>query len=474
MLSAEQQTAVATILQDDTELLKVSAVAGSGKTYTLVQLANQFRGNCLYLAYNKAISVEAATKFGPNVECKTTHSLAYRPIVTNGMGMPGVKYGPRKVDWFNYRNIEENVTYDTKIRAIEMMEKYFLSRFISLTEFIAYNHIPENTSELMIKYVKGMADKSIPCTHAFYLKYYHILLAREVVKVPKYDLIMLDEAGDINEVTLEIFKALPARKKVLVGDIAQNIYSFNGTINGFTALRDIGKLCHLTKSFRCSAFIAKDIEKFGKKYIDPTMHFTGVEYEDETINSTMYIARTNGSLIAKMIELNKSHTEYTLTRPAKEIFGLLLTIISLKPGCKIYNQQYKYLLDDMKYYHKNTQLHKRYKSLLSYIAAEHHRDKSIKTAIKTIIKYGGNEIFKAYNIAQSHEKGSHKVILSSGHSAKGLEADKVVVDEDFYPDFILDPGQMTEVEIQTELNLVYVVASRARKELIGMSWLDSI
>jgi len=447
---------------------------GSGKTFTLTQAANKFRNN-LYLAYNKSAETDAATKFGPNTTCKTVHGLAYAPIIGQGLSMPGIKYGKRKIDYFNYRSIDLPITYEQKIQVIERMDLYFASKFISLTEFIQYHHVPEIIASAMKGFIKQMANKEIPCTFGFYLKYYHILLARGVITIPTYDLIMLDEIQDSSEVTLEIFKLLPAKKKIGVGDMGQSIYSFAHCVNGFQYLKDEKHhLQHLTKSFRCSAFIAKDIEKFGKKYIDPTMHFTGVEYEDETINSTMYIARTNGSLIAKMIELNKSHTEYTLTRPAKEIFGLLLTIISLKPGCKIYNQQYKYLLDDMKYYHKNTQLHKRYKSLLSYIAAEHHRDKSIKTAIKTIIKYGGNEIFKAYNIAQSHEKGSHKVILSSGHSAKGLEADKVVVDEDFYPDFILDPGQMTEVEIQTELNLVYVVASRARKELIGMSWLDSV
>ena len=57
----------------------ISAAAGSGKTSTLRMIAEaRPKSRMLYLAFNKAIQVEADGSFPPNVTCKTAHALAYR------------------------------------------------------------------------------------------------------------------------------------------------------------------------------------------------------------------------------------------------------------------------------------------------------------------------------------------------------------------------------------------------------------
>ena len=59
--------------------LIVKAFAGTGKTFTLIQYAHQNPDKrILYLAYNRAIRDEAVQKFPANVDCKTSHQLAYR------------------------------------------------------------------------------------------------------------------------------------------------------------------------------------------------------------------------------------------------------------------------------------------------------------------------------------------------------------------------------------------------------------
>jgi F-box protein 18 (helicase) len=59
--------------------LAVQAGAGAAKTTTLCAYA-QARPECrvLYVAFNKAIQLEAATRMPANVSARTTHSLAYR------------------------------------------------------------------------------------------------------------------------------------------------------------------------------------------------------------------------------------------------------------------------------------------------------------------------------------------------------------------------------------------------------------
>lgn len=57
--------------------LKIEACAGSGKTSTLLLMANQTTKPCLYLAFNAAIKEEASKKFPKHVTCYTTHGLAH-------------------------------------------------------------------------------------------------------------------------------------------------------------------------------------------------------------------------------------------------------------------------------------------------------------------------------------------------------------------------------------------------------------
>ena len=67
--------------------IKINAVAGSGKTTTVIEYAKTrpATSKILYLAFNKSVKLEAAKKFADkglnNVKVETAHSLAYRHIV---------------------------------------------------------------------------------------------------------------------------------------------------------------------------------------------------------------------------------------------------------------------------------------------------------------------------------------------------------------------------------------------------------
>jgi len=87
----EQQAAIDAFASGATVVIE--AGAGTGKTSTLRLLAAarpQAKG--LYVAYNKAIQVEAERSFPRNVEARTAHSLAYRDF---GAPMRHRLSGPR-------------------------------------------------------------------------------------------------------------------------------------------------------------------------------------------------------------------------------------------------------------------------------------------------------------------------------------------------------------------------------------------
>jgi superfamily I DNA/RNA helicase len=60
--------------------LALIAGAGAGKTSTLVLMGAATGKRGLYMAYNKAAADDARRRFGGNVECRTSHSLAFQAV----------------------------------------------------------------------------------------------------------------------------------------------------------------------------------------------------------------------------------------------------------------------------------------------------------------------------------------------------------------------------------------------------------
>ena len=455
-------------------ILKISAVAGSSKTYTLLKVAEALPHTAqLYMAYNKTIAEESKSKFPPYVACKTTHSLAYLPTIPHGLSLDGAVGRKREVvQSFTYRDISEKIDYDDKVLVVQHLEAFCLSKHTSVAVYgIAQEYdVPERILALVHKYFNAMHDKKIPCTHAFYLKLYHMLLDLGCINYDNpFDVIMLDEAGDINAVTLEIFLLLPANLKIMVGDPLQNIYSFNHTINGFKALKDIGVTKTLSQSFRCSTAIASSIEDFIHRHLDDTIIFKGTEHTDTIIRSEAIISRTNSGLIEYMITLTAQHTPFNLTRQAKEIFSNMLTLMNLKKDCKIFDQALKYIQSDVDNYFSSKTLPGKYRSCLAYILNLHgDEDRNIKTAAQTIMKHGASKVYEAYKHAQQAEKHAddHFITLSTTHSSKGLTFDSVTIAQDFDLEDILEmkPSERSATD-EEELRLYYVCVSRARLQV---------
>jgi superfamily I DNA/RNA helicase len=290
---------------------------------------------------------------------------------------------------------------------------------------------------------------------------------------------MLDESGDLNPVTLEIFKLLPATRKVMVGDQHQNIYTFNHTINCFKEMEDEGVMFPMTQSFRVADYIADRIQRFCRTYIDKNMEFKGIQLRNSEIKTRAYIARTNGQLISKMIEFNETGVNYSLSRPAKSIFRVPLLLCGLKNNGIVADPEYHHIQEDVNNYYSSTKLMEDY-SLYGYLKEVHEDDVSLQAALNTINTHGVRAVINCYDKAQINEKlPKTDYMICSAHSAKGLEFDEVTLAPDMERsiadtlnaiDLGLPLEDLTEEE-RSELNLFYVACSRARKKLIGVSYL---
>jgi len=456
----------------------VNSVAGSGKTTLLTTIAEQVPHKLgLYLAYNKAIAVDARKKFPKTTECSTTHSLAYRAVVK--------QYG-LQIGNLTYRDIHAPLTFDNKMYVIDVVKEFCLSRFLSFDEFTEDKQIEDGIANAVRDVLKKMEEGHIECTHDFYLKVFHISLHNKSVTYEPFDFVMIDEAGDINEVTLEIFKLLPARFKVATGDKHQNIYQFNYTINAFKLLEHEAISFDMTQSFRVQQDIAERIQHFFRKYADPHMVFKGIEKSPSTTDTMAYISRTNAVLVDKIIDLKKDNIPYTLVRKANQIFQLPLMVAFLKENGEVRDREYKHVQDEVNYYYQtyipNTPPQERF-SLYSYLLSIYDEDPQLSTALRLVLKHGKTAIIEAHKHAKAVETGksSDNLVLATAHSVKGLEFDYVYIADAFnlHVNRIIEElqeiyamKQEVPSKIYTELNLAYVACSRAKKELHNAYFLN--
>lgn len=462
-----EQTIILNHVTSTPGLTLVDSVAGSGKTTLLVAIANNIpHTNGLYMAYNASVAKESKRKFPSTTHCMTTHSLAYAATVKPLKLSIGV---------FTYKEITERLDYDRKQTFIAHFRAFCLSAHTSFAAYADEVNLDTVYIALANKYLNLMQSGQIDVTHEFYLKLFHMLLANGELTYDPFDFIMLDEAGDLNAVTLEIFKLLPSTRKIAVGDKHQNIYIFNDTINCFKALEGQGTQLQMTKSFRVSKAIASRVQTFCRKYLDPTMSFVGTDSLSPSITSRAFITRTNAALVARMIQLNSTSTPYGLTRKASEIFKVPLMVCNLSYQGFITDPSYKFLQADVDDYYETPAIREDHPSLFSYLSSLYPDDVQLSQAFSLVQKYRKSLIVETYEKARLHEKGSHPLTIGTAYSMKGAEYDEVTISDDLndcieQAMMLIDSGvpiyDLSPKHLES-LNLYYVACTRCSKVLLN-------
>ncbi|AXH11442.1 UvrD-helicase domain-containing protein [Halarcobacter bivalviorum] len=447
--------------------IKINAFAGTGKTTTLKLIANEYKEKkILYLAFNSAIKNEANSLFPNNTNVKTTHGLAYSAVK---------KYTQVDLNSLvNYRAIdiskEFEIPYTQAIGALKIFENFCNNTQDEITK----DDLEHKTAKKMFDYMLiGMLKPS----HSFYLKYYYLLLSKEQIPQFEYDIVMLDEAQDTNEVTLGIFEALNSKVKVYVGDKHQQIYSFRGSKNALEKI-SCDKELYLSTSFRFNETIANYANILLENFKNEKVKIKAVEKEKE-LNTNGYVSRTNAQLISVISKRIEHRKPFVTVRNPEEIFSLSIEVF--------------YLLNNEREQIRKNIFLKDFKDedeLSSY--AKEVDDFELKTALKVVREYK-EKIFEFKEVAikfykawqnralNNFDKRVNEILfLTTAHTAKGLEWDSVVIADDFpnFADLIFDLGYDSLKQFQSELlkisnqelidefNLFYVALTRAKEVLV--------
>ncbi|QKG54946.1 UvrD-helicase domain-containing protein [Hymenobacter sp. BRD67] len=470
--------------------LKINAVAGSGKTTTMVEYARAqpTTARILYLAFNKTVRQEAIRKFQgaglPNVVVETAHSLAFRYVMRgsryqlNNKGyrahelvellkLPPGTGKERHQEFVLANHIAKFVTYfcNSDQRQVQQLDYLATVTDPKAREFVTrhYATIERNCRELLAR----MDRAQIAVTHEFYLKKFQ--LSQPVLPA---DFILFDEGQDASGAMLDIFYRQPATK-VIVGDTHQQIYGWRHAVNSLekTAYPSL----QLSTSFRFGAPIADLASRvLGWKTQlgeGPQLLVTGAGKGVDETTTRAVIGRTNLALLLKAIEYLKEHRQ-ELRRVYFEgninSYTYAGEGASLTDVLALYNGRSEAIKDPLMRKMANLE------ELADY--AEQTEDHQLLMLI-TIVEDYGNEVIdlikelKRLHVADG-ARDQAQLYFSTVHRCKGLEYDEVQLTPDFITQTTIDklqeefarkpPEAGVKAKIFEEVNLLYVALTRAK------------
>ncbi len=480
-LTPEQQAVINTNCN-----LVINAVAGSGKTTTLIEYAKSREPGkkILYLAFNKTVKTEAIQKFTTagvaNVQVETAHSLAFDHIIKHSnyqlvqgyksyewCEILGIKTNERHTDFIIANHVNKFISYFCNSKAGKVQEINYLDVITDAKAktFVGnfYSLIEQYTRQALAK----MDKAEIAVTHDFYLKKFQ--LSKPVLP---YDYILFDEGQDASAAMLDVFLNQQAIK-IIVGDMHQQIYGWRYAVN---SLQQVDfPVFNLSNSFRFDDEIALVANKILglKKHLQqsPAVKIIGAAATSSNAVSKATLGRSNISLLLNAIAqwqhggLTKLHFEgninsYTFADEGASLYDVL----------NLYSGKTAMIKD------KLIASMKTLKELEDYI--EKTEDNSLAVMVEVVKEFGTRLPGLIQELKTNHTatKEDADMIFSTVHRCKGMEYDEVTLLKDFINEdklkkYIIQMGgdKITEADknrLAEEINILYVAITRAKSTLI--------
>lgn len=230
------QTAIFNLIEDPNGgNAIIEAVAGSGKTTTIVEGVKRARGTTIFLAFNKSIAEELKAR---GVNARTFHSLTYGPVTQHK--------GVRTVETDKLRRL-----CDAKLKGEEaQIYGAFITKLVGLGRQVGIGclvpDLPQIWMDICIHHDlepdHDLADLGRAIELASELLQHSnessmvdfddllYLAVKDGISLPKFDFIFVDEAQDTNAIQRALLRKIMRKgaRIVAVGDPAQAIYGFRG------------------------------------------------------------------------------------------------------------------------------------------------------------------------------------------------------------------------------------------------------
>lgn len=464
----------------------VNAVAGSGKTTTIVNALTLIPKDkkIIFLAFNKSIANELKDRVPEHVQVSTLHSLGFRTYMRKAKGV--------KTDDRKYKNLIRQMSFAWNLREMYQDENdinEYIDRINQLTQLGRLNlcSTPESLLDVANKHdipiLNGEILRSLEVIGAGSNDIYTVdftdmlyMPIRKDANFDTFDWVFVDECQDLNPVQQAILKKIlkPTSRFVAVGDPGQAIYGFAGADSeSFKKLQAFSNTISLplSCSYRCGTEIINLAKSIVPEIESPEGQYAGKISEIENDLSSI------------------SSGDFIICRNIKPLVTVCLKLIASNKKANILGADIGKTLSNLVIKSKKTTTEpfiKWYEEEINKTTAKlcQKQGYTLKEAKESRIIGTMEEKLEVFNLLidennckqTSHlvkvienifsdEKGL--IVLSTIHKAKGLEANRVLLlNEELMPSkYAKKPW-----ELEQEKNLRYVAYTRAKKELVFLSY----
>jgi DNA helicase II / ATP-dependent DNA helicase PcrA len=459
----------------------VEAVAGSGKTTTLVEALELAKGRVIFTAFNAAIAAELAKRAPGHVTVSTLHSLGLRAtrkafpqstVDKDGAKVDGVceaalpvKEGPQGDQNFGARRALKKLISLAKATLVKvsdtaaivaMAEQYGVDCDTQEELTLAISELPACMAELAYN------TSWIDFDDMIWFPYVHNLA------VEKYDWVFIDETQDLNRAQVELaLKACAAQGRIIaVGDRYQSIYGFRGA-DCEAMPRMIERLgatvLPLSITYRCPT---SHVEQVLNEGLVPalearpnapmgTIRETMIDKAlEEMTTGDLVMCRTNAPLVSVAFALLRAGKKAIIR--GRDLGTGLVSLIRKLAARKFSTPTTEVLAALTVYADKERA--KLVKAKKSTIAL----DDKIETL--QVLSEGCDDaacmVAKIEAIFSDTDAG---VVCSSVHRAKGFEANRTFIVK---PELMPHPMAKKEWEQKQEANIRYVCLTRSKSEMV--------
>lgn len=480
--SKYQQAIYDTYVKTDMNMV-ISAVAGSGKTTTIVNLTELIKPGqfAIFLAFNKSIANELRSKIPSRIEVKTLHANGYNELRFKYGRLPGVdmktfldegkigKIVMRHIDeWGDWEDEADRASYASRVEKIVDVMRFSLATRTDELQELCYKHGIDLLNGEIDAARQVLAEANMMNTTFDFTD----MIYRPAIgdwRLKQFHVVIVDECQDLNRAQQEMIRKMlkPGGRLVAVGDPKQSVYGFAGAdIESFDRLkRMLPNTVELPLSccYRCDSSIiehAKDIIPWIEAREGADKGSVRVGSVKELIENDMVLCRNTRPLVSLCMQLIAQGKKATIK--GADIGKNLAAMVSAtkrKTMDAAFNKMFKELgkLEQK----ARTQFPTRKPEEVSYYA--NYQDKI--EALKAIAESRGCKTPE--HLCREIEKifvdDTAGIVLSTMHKAKGLESDRVFIIERFR----LPASFATQNwEREQENNLDYVARTRAKHTLV--------
>ena len=497
--------------------LIVKALAGTGKTTTLVEGLNYLKGKktkitpspqqeviweqmklskdaktVCFCSFSNTIVNELKERVPEKCEARTISSLGYQAVRNNCNLLPGKEA-------VNERRVEDLMSKITGRSSKELRRDYpdQVKTTLQLVKLCKMNLFTGEEVDELDEIVDGFElelgesrdkiYKMVPKLLAWCKKVdvdrqidYDDMLWLPIVlnlPVPRFDLLLVDEVQDCNRCQHELAIRM-GRRLILCGDPNQAIYQFAGAAsNSMTLMRDRLEGCvvlPLTVTRRCGKAIVKEAQRYVMEFEahkdnpagkvsrmemrtkkNPTPH-PSKDYINHVQDGDMIICRVNAPLVSECFQFIRQGRKANIR--GRSIGDNLVKLIEKlrKKMSGDTTVEFTGVLDEW----ATTEIEKENaKKNPSDGKIQSFEDRRMCLEVFCEEAKTVTEVIAKINqlFTDSTTEG---ILLSSVHKAKGTEADRV-----FYIQTPTRPN-LTVQQQECENNIKYVGVTRAKKELV--------